>query len=142
MVNHLVNGDIGTTYFAGPNVDVCSSDFSGNIKVDYFYKIGANYLVKRFMPNIASNCYTVTMVWSPVLLVVTPIASGGKFYVEAKNGGSFVTQGVDLQSIGRAGGTQTGVDFQASKKIVIRQRYKIPGFLTSGMIAEGSILSD
>ena len=142
LVNHLDNGDIGATYFAGPDVDVCSSDFSGNIKIDYFYKIGANFMLKRFMPNIASNCSTITMVGSPILVVVTPIASGGKFYVEAKNGGSFESQGVDLQSIGRAGGTQTGVDFQASKKLVIRQRYKIPGFLTSGMMAEGSILSD
>ena len=42
--------------------------------------------------------------------------------------------GVDISSSGQAGGT--------NKKFSIRRRYKLPGFMVSGMMAEGKILSD
>ncbi|MFA7300931.1 MAG: hypothetical protein WC069_01290 [Candidatus Shapirobacteria bacterium] len=142
LVNHLFNGDIGTTYFNGPDVSVCTVSYSGQVKVDYFYKVGVNYNIKRNLINLNSNCFTVGIVGSPVLLAVTPISSGGKFYIQALNGGTFSSQGIDVIAVGRAGGTQEGVNTQAKQKLSIRQRYMIPGFLLSGMMAEGSILSD
>ena len=74
------------------------------------------------------------MIGSPVLLSVIPISSSGKLYIEAKNGGFFSTQGVDVVAQGSSGGT--------SKKLSVQQRYDLPGFLTSGIMAEGAVLSD
>lgn len=145
LVNHLENGNIGSTFFAGPNIDVCGVGFTGSIEISYFYKNGASYGVKRFGYNFGGSiitgfenklpgCVNITMIGSPILLSVMPIYNGGKFYIEAKNGGSFASQGIDILSDGTSGGTNT--------KLNIRQRYKLPSFMTSGMMAEGSILSD
>lgn len=130
LVNHLATGDIGTTYFAGPNIDVCTPDFTGVVEISLFSKTA----LMRFARNMTNNCTNITMISQPILLTVTPLSGGGKFYVQANNGGSFVSQGTDIISEGSAGGT--------NKKLSIRQRFKLPGFLTSGMMAEGSILSD
>ncbi len=137
LVNHLNNGDIGTTYFGGPNVDVCGVGYSGLIEVSYFYKTGASFNLRREQYNLNSSCATVTISvgQSPILVSIMPVVNGGKFYVEANNGGTFASQGTDIESEGVAQG-------QAKKKLNIRQRYKVPGFMVSGMMAEGSILSD
>lgn len=137
LVNHLANGDIGTTYFAGPNVDVCGVGYSGLIETSYFYKTGVNFNLTRNQFELNSNCGTINIGvgQSPVLISIMPVVNGGKFYVEANNGGTFASQGIDIESEGNAQG-------QAKKKLNIRQRYKIPGFMVSGMMAEGSILSD
>lgn len=144
LVNHLdIGGSLGTDYYTGASVDVCSSDYNGDVKIDYFYKIGTSFKLKRFLVNISSNCYTVYKIGNPIMLAVTPLAdTGGKFKVEALSGSTFASQGVDLSSEGRTGGTEAGANFQASKKLTIRQRYTMPGFLISGMVAEGSILSN
>lgn len=131
LVNHLATGDIGATYFTGPSVDVCASDFTGVAEISLFSRTN----LRRFLANIDNNCTNIPMaIASPVLLTVTPLSGGGKFYIQANNGGLFVSQGMDIVSEGSAGGT--------NKKLSIRQRFKLPGFLTSGMMAEGSILSD
>lgn len=144
LVDHLASGDIGTSYYSGLSMDICSESYTGLVKADYFYKVLTVMSVKRNILNIASNCKTVNFAagQSPVLISVTPINSGGKFYVQALAGFNFKSQGTDIVSDGTAGGAQTGVWAQASKKITVRKRYKLPGFLLSGMMAEGSILSD
>lgn len=133
LVNHLANGDIGASFFSGPNIDVCGVGYSGQVSVNLFYKTGVKFNIKRQMINL-NTCATVSMIGSPLLLSVVPINGSAKLYIEAKNGGFFSNQGVDVTAEGSSGGT--------SKKISVRQRYRLPGFLTSGIMAEGSILSD
>lgn len=148
LVNHLDNGNIGTTYFAGPNVDVCSVGFTGSVQIDYFYKNGANiglvrngynfssdvaYTINDFVDSVG-DCVRINLGFSPLLLSVTPIFDGGKFYIIAANGGSFASQGIDVSSSGTASGV--------NKNLSIRQRYLMPNFMTSGMVAERSILND
>ncbi len=143
LVDHIASGDLGTSYLPDASVDVCGVGFSGLVEVNYFYKIGASYYLRRNMYDLNSSCATVdTSLGLSVLLSVTPVINGGKFYISANNGGTFASQGVDVSSLGQAGGTQAGANAQADKKLNIRQRYKVPGFMTSGMVAEGSILSD
>ena len=146
LVNHLDNGDIGTTYYAGVSVNVCNVGFTGSMEISYFYKNGANYNVARSGFNFGSKkvsgftdtppgCVNILTDNSPILLVVTPIINGGKFYIEATGGNIFSSQGENIVSEGK-------ISTQASKKLSIRRRYKLPGFMVSGMMAEGKILSD
>jgi hypothetical protein len=94
------------------------------------------------MLNINNNCQSVDVVGSPILLVVSPITTGGKFYVESSGGVNFSSQGIDINSEGRAGTASINAQASVNKDINIRLRYKLPGFMTSGMMSEGSILSD
>ena len=134
LVNHLVNGDIGTTYFSGPNIDVCGTNYSDSVQISLFYKSGGQVNVRRQLINNLNSCAVITMTGSPILMTITPVNTSGKFYIEAKNGGSFSSQGVDVESQGSVGGT--------NKKLSIRQRYVLPGFLTAGIMSEGAVLSD
>lgn len=148
LVNHLDNGNIGSTYFSGANVDVCSVGFTGSVQVDYFYKNGANIGLTRRGYNFSSDinftvngfvdsagdCVRVNLGFNPLLITVTPIFNGGKFYLLAATGGVFASQGIDVSSNGIANGV--------NKNLSIRQRYLMPNFLTSGMVAERSILND
>lgn len=146
LVNHLDNGDIGTTYYLGDSVDVCEVVFTGSMEVSYFYKNGLNYGVSREGFNFGDKkvsgfvdkpvgCVEITMSNSPILISITPIFGGGKFYIEASGGNTFPSQGEDIVSEGK-------IETQASTKLSIRQRYKVPGFMVSGMMAEGKIKSD
>jgi len=130
LVDHLVDGSMGTTYFGGPNVDVCGPTFTGQAEVAVFSRTA----LKRNLIDMANNCVTVEIVASPVLVVVTPLLSGGKFYIQANTSGSFSSQGTDIVAQGSSGGT--------NKKLSVRQRYKLPGFLTSGIMAEGAVRSE
>jgi len=131
LVDHLTDGSMGINYFTGSSVDVCGTSFTGKVEVSVFSRTA----LKRNLIDVANNCVTVdTVVASPVLLTVTPLSGGGKFYIQAPGGASFVSQGIDIVSQGSAGGT--------NKKLTIRQRFRLPGFLTSGMMAEGSVRSD
>jgi hypothetical protein len=141
LVNHLDTGELGTNYYTGASVNVCSNNYSGNVKVDYFYKIGDSFKLRRYVKSISSNCASINIIGNPILLSITPLADvGGKFYIKSDDSGStFASQGFDLSSEGRAGGTEAGANFQASKKLTIRQRYLMPGFLISGLMADGSV---
>jgi len=95
LVNHLDNGDIGTTYYGAPTIDVCGTGFTGSAEINYFYKLGANFGVKRYGYNFSSDvtkkvngfteasgsCATISTINNPILITVTPIFNGGRFYL-------------------------------------------------------------
>jgi hypothetical protein len=154
LVNHLDNGDIGATYYNVATVQACKTDFDGSLEVSYFYKNGATYGVSRSGYNfssdvakkvngftdVATNCVTLNLnypAYSPILLTLTPIFSGGKFYLTGT--GTFPSQGMDISSVGKIGEVTSG---QVNKKLRVVQRYKVPSFLLSGVVSETSVLSD
>jgi len=138
LVDHGANGDLGVDYYSGSSVNVCSDNFVGEVEASLFYTTG----VRREMLNINNNCQLVDMEVDPILLVVSPITTGGKFYVESDGGINFSSQGIDISSEGKAGVASINAQASVNKDINIRLRYKLPGFMTSGMMSEGSILSD
>lgn len=153
LVNHLDNGDIGGTYYDAATVDVCGTGFTGSVEINYFYRTGANFGVTRYGYNFGSvslvngfnnasgNCVTLTMSNSPILITVTPIFSGGRFYLTGS--GTFPNQGLEISSTGKSGGTSTEVSgARANKKIKVMRRYKIPSFMLTGIVSETSVLSD
>lgn len=152
LVNHDNNGDIGSVYYAG-TLSVCATGFTGSAEVNYFYKNGANFGVNRygyffgnnkvnnFTNDASSGCAPITISGNPLLVTVTPIFGGGKFYVTGS--GSFPVQGVDISSLGRSGDVSTtAVGSQVNKKLRVLRRYKIPSFMLTGVVSETSVLSD
>ena len=152
LVNHLDNGDIGTTYYAG-TLSVCATGFTGSAEVNYFYKSGLSFGVSRygyffgnnkvnnFTSDATSGCAAITISGSPLLVTVTPIFGGGKFYVQGS--GVFPVQGVDISSTGSSGDVSTTVaGAQVNKKLRVLRRYKIPSFMLTGVVSETSVLSD
>lgn len=154
LVNHLNNGDIGATYYNLGTVNVCGTGFTGSIEIAYYYKSGGNYGVGRSGVNFSSdaskkvNGFTDALVdcvvintnypsVSPILITVTPIFNGGRFYLTGS--GNFPSQGIDISSTGKIGEVNLG---QVNKKLRVVQRYKIPYFLLSGVVSETSVLSD
>ncbi|KKQ31860.1 MAG: hypothetical protein US46_C0001G0068 [Candidatus Shapirobacteria bacterium GW2011_GWF2_37_20] len=155
LVNHLDNGDIGVTYYGAATVNVCGTGFTGSMEINYFYKTGAEYGVNRYGYNFSSDvtkqvngftagtggCATINIVNSPILITVTPIFNGGRFYLSGS--GTFPIQGVEISSRGRSGGVSVDVsETQANKKLIVLRRYKIPSFMLSGVVSETSVLSD
>jgi len=147
LVDHDANGNIGTDYYTGASVDICGVGFTGSTTIDYFYKNGVNFGLRRrlvdFETEAVGGCVTVATTNSPLLLAVTPVVDGGKFYAIGLPGTSFSSQGTDIASIGRAGGVEAAAGAtRVEKRIVIRKRYLVPSFLLTGVVAEGSVLSD
>jgi hypothetical protein len=152
LVNHESNGDIGTTYYAG-TLSVCGNGFTGSAEINYFYKVGTNYGVSRygyffgnnrvngFSGDATGGCANISIVNNPLLVTVTPIFGGGKFY--ATGSGTFPIQGVDISSLGRSGDVSTtAVGAQVNKKLRVLRRYKVPYFMLTGVVSETSVLSD
>jgi len=157
LVNHLANGSLGATYYGAATIQLCGVGFTGSAKVDYFYRSGANFGVKRYGYNFgsvasqkvhgftdtATNCVTINTPNSALLMAVTPLFNGGRLYLQGAGGGTFPVQGVEINSVGRAGGAETEVNAaQVNKSLSVKWRYKIPAFMLSGIVSEDSVLSD
>jgi hypothetical protein len=150
LVDHDADGNIGTNYYTGASVDICGIGFTGSTTIDYFYKNGVNYGIRRrladFKTEAVGGCVTVTTSYPsylPLLMAVTSVVDGGKFYALGLPGTSFSSQGTDIASIGRAGGVEAAAGAtRVEKRIVVRKRYSVPSFLLTGVVAEGSVLSD
>jgi hypothetical protein len=145
LVNHNDNGGIGGTYYAGASVGIeVDEDFEGALKIDYFYKNGANYGVKRLGCKYStggdvfdngfvgrSNCETYSLTGNPLLIVITPI--GGDTKLTLTGSSNFPIQGEELTSVGTAG---NGIKTQ----IKTRHSYQtLPSFFIESMVA-GNII--
>lgn len=157
LVDHLVDGSLGSHYYGGDSVDVCGIGFTGSLKVDYFYRNGLNYGVNRYGFNFSRNvirvenfadanpgCVTINTPNDPLLIVIRPIFNGGRFYIDGDTGFTFPSQGFDINSLGKAGGASADVEaqMQVNRRLSVRWRYQLPDFLLSAVTAEGSVLSD
>jgi len=162
LVNHENDGSLGINYYTGTEVQVCGIGFTGSMEVNYFYKTGTDYGVKRYgynfssvnsastrvngFDNIAGNCTSSIAVGpSPILITVTSIFNGGKFYLNnpLSDGKIFPSQGENISSTGKTGNLSTDLSgAQVNKRLRVSRRYKIPPFMLIGVVSETSVLSD
>lgn len=153
LVNHDSNGNIGNIFYDDATVDVCGTGFTGSLEINYFYGVGNSFGVTRYGYNFGSSrivnnfvtasgdCVTLNIVNNPIVITVTPIFGGGRFYVEG--GGEFPVQGVEIDSTGKSGGVSMTVSgARVNKKLKVSRRYKIPSFMLDGVVSETSVLSD
>lgn len=154
LVDHNDDGSLGSSYYGADSVDLCRGDFAGAVEINYFYKDGINFGVLRSGYNFTDNlingfinssdeCVYISTPNDPILVVITALNSGGRFHLESVSSGVFPVQGVEISSVGRAGGTESSTQVKTfvNKSLTVNKRYKIPPFLLSGVVAEASVLS-
>jgi hypothetical protein len=152
LVNHDASGNIGNAYFSGNSVNVCQVGFGGSLEVSYYYRNGVNYGVRRYGYNfgnsetvlgfadaVGQNCVTINLVNNtPLLIVLTPIFDSGRFYLDSITGVNFPAQGLEISSVGKAGGAQA----QVNKSISVAKKYQIPAFMLNAITSSGNVLSN
>jgi len=160
LVGHNSTGLIDySTFYTGTELSVClSANFSGAVKIDYFYRSGGgNYLVWRKGYNVGVN--TVNGFEGPINPVRGSCADGMK-EVEISNiplsgntpllvtirpiGGStsmvllgtsnFPSQGEEITSTGVSGNN-------VSQVVKVFDQYRVPDFMIDGVTAN-SVLSN
>jgi hypothetical protein len=152
LCGHDSDGNIDdSSFYSGSGLDVCvDAGFSGALKIDYFYKEGAAYQVKRMGINLggaetvsgfsdqsvdADNCVDVSSLLSgtPLLLSVTPLSSGTN--LRLKGNANFPSQGEEIRAVGT-------VDDAVNQKVRVSKRFYIPEFMLDGITAGGNVLSN
>lgn len=154
LVDHASDGSLGTNYYPGSTVQICKIGFSGSAEINYFYKTGSDYGIERYGYNfgsvrvngfsdVAGDCTpAITVGPSPILITVTSIFNGGRFYLQS-DGNNFPSQGENISSMGKTGNLSADVSgAQVNKKLRVLRRYKIPSFMLTGIVSETSVLSD
>ena len=150
-------------YFGGGSVNVCKdlgNLTNGTLKMDFYYKTGVSFKVKRWMynfgtgsvSNVDNNLLTATTCSGgrpglvlnlglgggevPILIAVTPVGGGTKIYLEGAT--AFPVQGEEISSTGKAGDLEgnTGVN----RRVRVVNRYdELPLFMLEAMTAAGSV---
>lgn len=145
LVNHNDNGGIGVTYYSGTSVSLSvDADFKGALKVDYFYKNGSVFGVKRFgcryddgnsnslfNTGFTGDCSNISLaLGSPLLISVTPV--GGSTNLAISGSANFPIQGEELTA-----SSSTGSDVKT--QIKTRYIYQFPSFMLDAMTAKNII---
>jgi len=140
LVNHNSDGSIGNTFYAS-DFKIEADDFSGALKVDYFYidAVGV-YRVSRFgcysgadatFVGFDGDCSNISVTGKDSLLVaVTPL--GGSARITVSGSSDFPLQGEQLTSVGT-------VDSGIKTQVKTRHVYQIPSFMLESITA-GSII--
>lgn len=147
LVSHNDNGNIGTSnadYYQGGDITLSvDNNYSGALKIDYFYiendvykvqRLGCNYNnsnVVNGYDSLTTNCSTLTVTnRKPLLIVVTPLGSPTSITIQGSS--SFPVQGQELTSIST---TSSGIKTQI-KTIYL---YQIPSFFIEAITARDPI---
>ena len=151
LVNHNLDGSLGSSYYSGTSITVDVGSFSGALEVNYFYLSGGVYNVKRYGYNFSTDstkmvngfeARTGTSVVvniperQPIMLAIRPIFMGGHFKISGS--ANFPSQGKEISSTGKVGEINSG---EINKKVLVQERYRIPSFLLDALGAQGSILA-
>jgi Tfp pilus assembly protein PilX len=151
LVNHNTNGDIGSTYYSreANTISICIDDSDKTspigLKIDYFYKEGTVYKVKRgngdgggsvttsggSYPNNCFNNYVLS--GDSILLAVTPMGISTKLSISG--GANFQPQGQVISSTGSVG--------NVNNLVTIEHPYKLyTPFLLDAVVTESVVINE
>lgn len=144
LVNHNENGSVGTEYYGGDSITLTvDSDFTGALKIDYFYKNGITYSVTRSGYNFNSSIVTNFInnggskeVIIPIgsedslLLAVTPLGAATSLTITGNS--PFPSQG---EEIAASSSTDNGVKTQIKTRYV----YQLPSFFLDAITAKNGV---
>jgi len=154
LVGHEDDGSIDeTVIYGGDSLEICTTiGFDGALKIDYFYKEGGLYKVKRKGINLGGaetvpefsnetadeGCVVISdlLTGTPLLLVTTPIFGGTE--LSLKGSGNFPIQGEEIRATGTINEESMGI----SQRVRVYDVYRIPAFMLDGITAGGSVLSE
>ncbi|HEX8923697.1 MAG TPA: hypothetical protein VF828_03110 [Patescibacteria group bacterium] len=152
LVNHMDNGDVGSTYYSSSatRIDICvDSGFNGGALVDYYYLDASNqYKTKRFgyyfgaspIGNFTQTNGSGTAcssnrgvrfnfggnlpAGSSLLIAVTPVSQASN--ISLVGDANFPVQGEEIASTGTAGADPSS---QVTTKVRENNIYTIPSFM-------------
>jgi len=146
LVNHNENGDIGSTYYTQNSTLTIKvdDDFTGALKIDYFYKNGTTYSVTRSGYNFSStnpivnNFNNISLKEidiainseDPLLLAITPLGSATSLTISGP--ADFPSQGEEIMATSI---TDSGVKTQIKTRYV----YQFPSFMLDAITARGGV---
>ena len=148
LVNHNENGSVGTSdidYYQGGSINiVVDTDFTGALKVDYFYIDNGVYKVQRLGCRYDSNTnsffnngfdkscssLTITTDTKPLLLAITPLGSATSLKISGP--ADFPSQGEEITA---ASSTENGVKTQIKTRYI----YQFPSFMLDAITAKGTV---
>ena len=146
LVDHDDIGKIGTNYYQGNSIKVkVDDDFTGALKIDYFYKNGITYSVTRSGYNfnsanpIVNNFINTTLkeieittdTGDPLLLAITPLGSATSLTI-SNSSFPFPSQGEEITA---ASSTDDGVKTQIKTRYI----YQFPSFMLDAITAKGTV---
>ena len=146
LVDHDDIGKIGTNYYQGNSIKVkVDDDFTGALKIDYFYKNGITYSVTRSGYNfnsanpIVNNFINTTLkeieittdTGDPLLLAITPLGSATSLTI-SNSSFPFPSQGEEITA---ASSTENGIKTQIKTRYV----YQFPSFMLDAITAKGTV---
>lgn len=168
LVSHDNSGNLDySSYYNGGAISLCFSNplTAGAIKVDYFYRAGGNYFVKRYGYNLLTDAVSGYSNFAsppgqgacianyrqlnlsvplavagevPLLLATKNIDTGGRLYLLG-TGQSFPVQGITVNSTGRVGDVSVGV---VNRSLEVNKTYQVPAFALEAITAFGNVLSN
>lgn len=158
LVGHKEDGSIDDddTAYKGDSLKICTTtSLRGALKVDYYYRDGADYKVKRRGFNLGGSevvsgfvsdaevidgCIDVTDFLvagtTPLLLTAVPIFGGME--LSLKGSENFPAQGEEIRAVGTVDEDSMGINQQ----VRVYDVYRIPAFMLDGITAGGSVVSE
>lgn len=146
LVNHNSDGSIGSNYYTSSSVKLCvaNSSFDGALKIDFFYRNGDAYGIKRWGYNFGggsvvngfnsnnSSCIDAVdlSAGSPLLISITPLGSATSLTISGS--ADFPVQG---EEIAAASSTDNGVKTQIKTRYI----YQIPPFMLDAITVKNII---
>jgi hypothetical protein len=147
LVDHDADGKIGTNYYQGNSIKVeVDDDFTGALKIDYFYKNDTTYSVTRSGYNFSSTNPIVnnfidngnsskeviitTNNGDPLLLAITPLGSATSLKISGP--ADFPSQGEEITA---ASSTDNGIKTQIKTRYI----YQFPSFMLDVITAKGTV---
>lgn len=164
LVGHNADGTINmASYFSGNELELCfDADFTGSLKVDFFYYQNPNYQVKRLgydvinsringyelVSNPIADCSGVSGMKSiiltvplggnvPLLLAVKPIADSTKIAVVGND--VFPSQGEEIRSSGTAGDITGTTNAKVNRNVKVINKYFVPAFMLDAITSGGQV---
>jgi len=150
LVGHDVDGEIDYgSHYGGDSVEIRLKDgFAGAVAVDYYYRDGGVYKVKRYGYNYGGQAtgfedktgdvsLSLEAGTTPLLIAVSPFFEGSEITLLGSE--NFPAQGEEIKSVGRVADNSMG---GVSQQVQVFHRYEVPLFMLSAVSSGGSILSN
>jgi len=137
--------------YSGADVEVCltntsGGNFTGSLKVDYFYLDDGEVKVARGGYNLSGtdgvsgyddielNCVDYNLTGTPLLISLTPIFGSAKMSLEGTD--TFPIQGERITSTGMAGDVESA---PVLRRVRVLNQHQIPHFMLEAITAEGEV---
>lgn len=134
LVNHNIDGSLGTTYYSSSasTVNVCTVDGSDiTFKIGYYYVNSGVYGVKNEELDTSGGCVSDFSLADGNSLLLTVMPIGDSVKIKLTGGSKFPVQGEEISSTGKIEGI--------NNTVTVLNRYVVPTFLLEAVSSGGDV---